>query len=274
MKKNYKSKKIIISSIIVILSLLLLYSTVKIIKWMVDSNKANNQIKDLQKNTPITNRKNSKNTEIFNQNENIPKTDPYWDYIKMDMMNVDFNKLKKTNKDVIGWIKLNGTNINYPFVQTNNNKYYLNHSFDKTYNSAGWVFLDYRNNGINNKNTIIYAHGRTDETMFGSLKKVLTKKWFNNKENYIIKISTETENTLWQIFSIYRIPTTNDYLQTEFNSDDEYQRFIEMLLKRSPYNFNSYVNEKDNIVTLSTCYNNSDKLVVHAKLIKKEKRKM
>lgn len=274
MKKNYKSKKIIISSIIVILSLLLLYSTVKIIKWMVDSNKANNQIKGLQKNTPITNRKDSKNTEIFNQNGNIPKTDPYWDYIKMDMMNVDFNKLKKTNKDVIGWIKLNGTNINYPFVQTNNNKYYLNHSFDKTYNSAGWVFLDYRNNGINNKNTIIYAHGRTDETMFGSLKKVLTKKWFNNKENYIIKISTETENTLWQIFSIYRIPTTNDYLQTEFNSDDEYQRFIDMLLKRSPYNFNSYVNEKDNIVTLSTCYNNSDKLVVHAKLIKKEKRKM
>lgn len=274
MKKNYKSKKIIISSIIVILSLLLLYSTVKIIKWMVDSNKANNQIKGLQKNTPITNRKDSKNTEIFNQNENIPKTDPYWDYIKMDMMNVDFNKLKKTNKDVIGWIKLNGTNINYPFVQTNNNKYYLNHSFDKTYNSAGWVFLDYRNNGINNKNTIIYAHGRTDETMFGSLKKVLTKKWFNNKKNYIIKISTETENTLWQIFSIYRIPTTDDYLQTEFNSDDEYQRFIDMLLKRSPYNFNSYVNENDNIVTLSTCYNNSDKLVVHAKLIKKEKRKM
>lgn len=110
--------------------------------------------------------------------------------------------------------------------------------------------------------------------MFGSLKKVLTKKWFNNKENYIIKISTETENTLWQIFSIYRIPTTNDYLQTEFNSDDEYQRFIDMLLKRSSYNFNSYVNENDNIVTLSTCYNNSDKLVVHAKLIKKEKRKM
>ena len=274
MKKNYKLKKIIISSIIVILSLLLLYSTVKIIKWMVDSNKANNQIKDLQKNTPITNRKDSKNTEIFNQNENIPKTDPYWDYIKMDMMNVDFSKLKKTNKDVIGWIKLNGTNINYPFVQTNNNKYYLTHSFDKTYNSAGWVFLDYRNNGINNKNTIIYAHGRTDETMFGSLKKVLTKKWFNNKENHIIKISTETENTLWQIFSVYRIPTTNDYLQTEFNSDDEYQRFIDMLLKRSSYNFNSYVNEKDNIVTLSTCYNNSDKLVVHAKLIKKEKRKM
>lgn len=123
-------------------------------------------------------------------------------------------------------------------------------------------------------NTIIYAHGRTDETMFGSLKKVLTKKWFNNKENYIIKISTETENTLWQIFSIYRIPTTNDYLQTEFNSDDEYQRFIDMLLKRSSYNFNSYVNENDNIVTLSTCYNNSDKLVAHAKLIKKEKRKM
>ena len=108
--------------------------------------------------------------------------------------------------------------------------------------------------------------------MFGSLKDVLSEKWQSNSNNYIIKISTETENTLWQIFSAYRIPTTSDYLQTTFSNDDEYQKFLDMILKRSSYNFNSFVNVDDNIITLSTCYNDNDKIVVHAKLIKEMKK--
>ena len=208
----------------------------------------------------------TENTEIIKQ-EKIPKFNSYWDYIKMNMLDVDFSELKKINYNVKGWIQVNGTNINYPFVQANDNKYYLTHSFDKSWNSAGWLFLDYRNNYTNNKNTIIYARGRTDKTMFGSLKNVLSNEWLNNRNNYIIKISTEKGNSLWQIFSIYHIPTTSDYLQTDFSSDTEYLDFLKMLLNRSTYNFNTSVNSNDKIFTLSTCYNNSDKMVVHAKLI-------
>ena len=69
----------------------------------------------------------------------------------MNMLNVDFSELKKINNNVKGWVQVNGTNINYPFVQANDNKYYLTHSFDKSWNSAGWLFLDYRNNINNNK---------------------------------------------------------------------------------------------------------------------------
>ena len=58
----------------------------------------------------------------------------------MNMINVDFNDLKRINQDVVGWLKVNGTNIVYPFVQANDNKYYLTHSFNKLYNAAGWVF--------------------------------------------------------------------------------------------------------------------------------------
>ena len=188
----------------------------------------------------------------------------------MNMINVDFKDLKAKNSDTIGWLKVNGTNINYPFVQGKDNKYYLTHSFNKSYNNAGWVFLDYRNNNTNNKNTIIYAHGRNDKTMFGSLKNVLNNGWLNNTNNYVIKISTEFENSLWQIFSIYRIPTTSDYLQTDFNNDTEYQNFLNMLKNRSNHDFNTNVTYSDNILTLSTCYNNNDKMVVHAKLIKRE----
>ena len=267
---NRKTKIILI--IIIFISIIMLsYSIINIIIWNIDSNKTNIQIKKIEE-VKTNEIEDNKDTNIINNEEITDKFNPYWDYIKMNMIDVDFSELKKINNDVRGWIQVNGTNINYPFLQAKDNKYYLKHSFDKSYNSAGWLFLDYRNNYTNNKNTIIYAHGRNDQTMFGSLRTVLTKNWLSNTNNYVIKISTEKENSLWQIFSTYHIPTTSDYLQTNFESDIEYQEFLDMIKDRSSYNFNTSVNSNDNILTLSTCYNNSDKMVVHAKLIKKEQK--
>lgn len=269
-KIKIKWKNIILILIIITSSITLLISIFNIIKWKIDSNKTNYEITNIQENINIEEIQDTENTEIIEPVIEVPKENPYWDYINMNMINVDFNGLKRTNPDVVGWLKVNGTNINYPFVQSSDNDYYLTHSFNKSYNGAGWVFLDYRNNSTNNKNTIIYAHGRSNKTMFGTLKNVLNNGWLNNTNNYVIKISTETENSLWQIFSVYRIPTTSDYLQTNFNDETEYQNFLDMIKDRSSHNFDTNVASTDNILTLSTCYNNSDKMVVHAKLIKKE----
>lgn len=268
-KIKLKWKNIILILMFLILFITLNISIYNIIKWKLDSNKTNEEINTIQENTNIEEVKDNKGTEIIKQAKKIPKENPYWDYIKMNMIDVNFDNLKKINSDVVGWIKVNGTNINYPFVQSKDNKYYLTHSFSKSYNNAGWVFLDYRNNNINNRNTIIYAHGRTDKTMFGTLRKVLNNGWINNTNNYVIKISTEKENSLWQIFSIYHIPTTNDYLQTEFKDEREYQRFLNILKNRSNHNFNTSITSNNTILTLSTCYNDSEKMVVNAKLIKK-----
>ena len=269
-KIKIKWKNIILILIIITSIITLLISIFNIIKWKIDSNKTNYEITNIQENINVEEVQDTENTEIIKPVIEVSKENPYWDYINMNMINVDFNGLKKTNPDVVGWLKVNGTNINYPFVQSSDNDYYLTHSFNKSYNGGGWVFLDYRNNGTNNKNTIIYAHGRSDKTMFGTLKNVLNNGWLNNTNNYVIKISTETENSLWQIFSVYRIPTTSDYLQTNFNDETEYQNFLDMIKDRSSHNFDTNVASTDNILTLSTCYNNSDKMVVHAKLIKKE----
>lgn len=269
-KIKIKWKNIILILIIITSSITLLISIFNIIKWKIDSNKTNYEITNIQENINVEEIQDTENTEIIEPVIEVPKENPYWDYINMNMINVDFNGLKKTNPDVVGWLKVNGTNINYPFVQSSDNDYYLTHSFNKSYNGAGWVFLDYRNNGTNDKNTIICAHGRSNKTMFGTLKNVLNNGWLNNTNNYVIKISTETENSLWQIFSVYRIPTTSDYLQTNFNDETEYQNFLDMIKDRSSHNFDTNVASTDNILTLSTCYNNSDKIVVHAKLIKKE----
>ena len=271
-KIKLKWKNIILILIFLILFITLNISIYNIIKCKLDSNKTNEEINTIQENTNIEEVQDNKGTEIIKQAKKIPKENPYWDYIKMNMIDVNFDNLKKINSDVVGWIKVNGTNINYPFVQSKDNKYYLTHSFSKSYNNAGLVFLDYRNNNINNRNTIIYAHGRTDKTMFGTLRKVLNNGWINNTNNYVIKISTEKENSLWQIFSIYHIPTTNDYLQTEFKDEREYQRFLNILKNRSNHNFNTSITSNNTILTLSTCYNDSEKMVVHAKLIKKQKK--
>ena len=122
---------------------------------------------------------------------------------------------------------------------------------------------------MNNKNMIIYAHGRENKTMFGTLKNILNSSWVNNKDNYIVKLSTESENTLWQVFSVYRIPNTNDYIKTEFASDESFDKFANMLLDRSNFDFNTSIDKNDQILTLSTCYNDYEKVVLHAKLIKK-----
>ena len=169
--------------------------------------------------------------------------------------------------------KVEGTIINYPFVQSKDNNYYLRRSYDKTYNTGGWIFLDYRNN-INNlsKNTVIYGHDRKDDSMFGSLSNIYTKKWQNDKNNHIIKISTETENTMWQIFSIYHLPATSDYIKTSFANDNEFQSFINLISNRTMFNFGTKATVNDKILTLSTCYGSAGKerTVVHAKLIKRE----
>ena len=133
--------------------------------------------------------------------------------------------------------------------------------------------LDYRNNiGELDKNTIIYAHGRLNGTMFGSLKNIFNSDWFNDINNHVVKLSTESENTLWQVFSVYHIPTTSDYLQVKFSNDTDFLDFINMLKSRSQYDFNVEFSAEDKILTLSTCYNDEERVVLHAKLIKREVR--
>lgn len=249
---------------------LLVLSSFNIVKWVYDSSKTNNQIKEINKQVKVKETKDNDNTVVVESNED--KSNPYWDYIKMNLINVDFSNLLTINSETKGWIQVPSTNINYPFVQNTNNSFYLEHSFDKSYNSAGWVFMDYRNNNLVNKNTILYAHGRYDGTMFGSLKNIFNSSWYENKNNHIVRLSTLDENSMWQVFSVYTIPTTNDYIKVNFKSDEEFLSWAEMIKKRSRYNFNTVINSSDNILTLSTCYNKTEKVVMHAKLIKKEAR--
>ncbi len=271
-KKKLKLKKVIIFAFFIFFLSIFIFSAYKVYSWYIDNKKIDDISKDVIKDTSVKEKEDSLNTENINPPTDI--YDDYWNYIKLSLLEVDFNELLNKNSDTVGWIKVNGTNINYPVVQTIDNSYYLNHAYDKSLNDAGWIYMDYRNDAVNfNQNTIIYAHSRYNGTMFGSLKNILNSSWYTNKENHIIRLSTPTENTMWQVFSVYTIPKESYYITTSFNSNETYSKFLNTIKSRSEVEFSGTVNTNDRVLTLSTCQDNfGNRIVMHAKLIKKELR--
>lgn len=272
-KSNKKKIKSIKLKPLPFILFILLFSSIIIIniKNILNWEKDNQEIKKIE-----TNIEEEIEIEIIEEEGEIinppkVKESDYWLYIKVPFQNVDLSALKEKNNDTVGFINVKNTNINYPIVQTTNNDYYLNHAYDKSYNEAGWVFMDYRNNNFNDFNTIIYGHGRLNKTVFGSLKDLLKDSWQSNKENYTLTISSLTMNYVYQIFSIYTIDAESYYIKTEFDNNEEKLDWITEMNNRNTSIIYSPANINDKIITLSTCLNNDNgRIVVHAKLIKQQ----
>ncbi len=207
------------------------------------------------------------------QEENIKEAEENnkpLDSIKL-ISNEKLAALLSVNEDVIGELKINNINIEYPVVQTVDNDYYLSHDINKNNSISGWLFMDYRADAMNlSKNNIIYGHNvYYGGVMFGNLYKAANKSWYTNPENQLITYNTLYDDMQFRIFSIYRVPKTTDYLRVNFKDDNDFLNFIDMLKKRSYHNFNVPINKDDKILTLSTCSDNGAKrLVIHAVLIK------
>ena len=242
--KIKKKKRTLLNLVTIICLLGIIISTSYIIKWY----KENRENKDLE----------NKLVDIVVVDEN-----------KEGSYNINFKELKNINNDVIGWLKVNGTNIEYVVVKGENNSYYLDHNFEKKGNSAGWIFADYRNKfDGTDKNIIIYGHNRKDNSMFGSLKNILTEEWYSNKDNLIIDFITENEHQKYQVFSVYKIQNEDYYIDTEFK-DNDFENFIKTLKNRSIIDFEVEISSEDSILTLSTCANNNKyRVVLHAKKLK------
>lgn len=178
-------------------------------------------------------------------------------------------KKEKQNSNTVAWLKVEGTEIEYPVVKGKDNSFYLTHSFDNSYNNAGWIFADYNNTfDGEDENIVIYGHNRRDGSMFGSLKNVLEKDWCSNEKNRTITFSTEEGNIKYQVFSVYKIENEDYYITTKFNSNEEFEKFITTIKNRSIYNFETNVAKTDKVLTLSTCANNNKyRVVLHAKKV-------
>lgn len=244
--KHYKKKTNKLNTILMLLFIILLfYSGTKIVIWY-----ANNQ-------------NNKKITEEISQFVTVDETKENDE----EKYVIDFEKLKEKNSDTVAWLKVKGTDIEYPVVKTTNNDYYLTHNFNKEYNLAGWIFADYKNKlDGTDKNLVIYGHNMRDNSMFGSLKNIIDEEWYNNEDNRYIALITEDQTQIYEVFSVYQIEKEDYYIQTNFNNEMEFEKFVETLKQRSKKDFNVDISSEDDILTLSTCANNNKyRIVLHAK---------
>lgn len=174
------------------------------------------------------------------------------------------------------WIYIEGTGIDYYVLQSSDNEFYLRRDIYKGYRegSAGSIFLDYRNNvtrmfsdekAEKGSHSIVYGHNMKSGMMFGKLKEFQKDDYFF-KHQYIYTYSTQGV-TVWKIFSAYETTTEDYYIQTYFNSANDYLQFIKNLQKKSDVVTDIVLSPKDDILTLSTCHRytfEDGRFVVHA----------
>ena len=215
--------------------------------------------------------KNKKETELFDDLqeivENTEKTtheNPFSDDLEINEGNMssqntyNLENIKNINSDVIGWIKIDGTNIDYPVMQ--NGDYYLHRNIYKNYSSHGTPYLaDYCNIKYSN-NLIIYGHHMKDNTIFSQLEKYKTYSFYN-EHRYIKFYTIEGKKTIENIYEVmfaFKTIAYSDegfkyYTYTNFHNEEDYTEFVENCRKLEFYNTGVIGTNKDKYITLSTC---------------------
>lgn len=139
LKKKYRISLLLVFTFVCLFGLI--YSLINIINWKTDVDDNKKIIEDIKENIIIESKEEEQEAKY----------------------NIDFKSLKEQNSDVVAYIKVNGTNIDYVVVKGNDNSYYLKHNFNKEYNVAGWIFSDYHNKfDENDKNIVIFGHNTKD----------------------------------------------------------------------------------------------------------------
>ena len=178
----------------------------------------------------------------------------------------DINKLENEYEGATGYIDIPNTNISYPIMQGEDNSYYLKHLPNGDRNKMGSIFLDYRNNGFNDKNTIIYGHNFNNGTMFSDLLNYKSFEFYKNHSNY--KIYTSDKVIEVAIFAVYIADATKDELPINFESTD-FDDYLDMVLESNLINSEVSIDSEDNLITLCTCSNGSwkNRLIVIGKVL-------
>jgi sortase B len=188
-------------------------------------------------------------------------------YEKTDYPKVDFEALESKNSDVVAWIYINDTPVNYPVVQGKDNAFYLKHLFDKSYGVAGCVFLDCKNESdFSGFNNIIYGHRMRDNSMFSSIEKYKKQDYFDQHPQAIIVTPQFTYAI--DFFSGYVADTSQSSWKTVFEAEDEKEQWLNELKSKSLIQSPVEPSISDRIITLSTCSHDFDdaRFVLHGVL--------
>ena len=257
MKKESKGK-VIYFLIYTILAILITLSIIYIINIFLDKKQAIQESKLLDKIEINENQVNETITEeIVNEStqENIEET------INQENERIlKVQKLQEENPDIVGWLEIEGTSINYPVLQGDDNEYYMTHNYKKQKSKNGSIFLtkDY-DWSIPSSNLLIYGHNLSNGTMFQELLKYEKEEFY--KKHPIIRFTTNNEDAEYEIISAFK---SRVYYKSEKNvfryyyfvnakTEAEYNEFVQNAKKASLYNIDKTAQYGDQLITLSTC---------------------
>lgn len=198
--------------------------------------------------------------------DNPEETQVQEDGSKTDVcpVTVDFESLAKINSDIVGWVYIPNSEINYPIVQNPDNEYYLNHTFEGKANFTGAIFLDSLcQPDFSSDNSIVYGHNLKTGTMFGSLKKMYDinyNKEADYREHPVIWIMTPEETMEYRIFAAREISAEadTDVYMVELESDQEYAKYLTDQKGKSSYETDTEPDATEPMLTLSTCTSDSE----------------
>lgn len=173
--------------------------------------------------------------------------------------------LRKEYPSIVGWIRVGGTEIDYPIVKGSDNDYYLNHNYKDEYNVFGAIFMDYRNNeNFSDQNTIVYGHNNVRAGNFKDLHKYEKEGFF--AEDRFIEIYSLDGYKKYKAFAVYNASPYDKFRSPSY-SEEEGEDLLRYIKEK---NLVSGVmpDEIKDMITLQTCSPGDTRLVVQAKLEK------
>lgn len=184
--------------------------------------------------------------------------------------NINWEQTKKTNEDIVGWIWMADSTINYPLLQSENNSDYLKTAYNGEYSSLGSIFLDYRvSSDFTDRNTVIYGHNGNYGIKFGALLNFKKQNHYDSHKYFYILTRDQTKK--YEIFSAYLTDDSSDSYSLYFQDENFYQGFLNKIFSQSLIKSDITLSSSDKIVTLSTCTNNksnkSERFVVHGRQV-------
>ena len=183
------------------------------------------------------------------------------------LSSIDLNALREVNPDVVGWIHIPNSLVNYPLMQGEDNQFYLEHTWEGSENPYGSIFLEHRNSpDLTDFNTIIYGHNMMNGSMFGGLSQY-AYQWFWEWNRYIY-IVTDEGVLRYEIFSSYLAAIDSGTYRIRFPETEDREAFLAMALENSQISTGITPAPTDRIITLSTCtgLGYESRRVVHAYL--------
>lgn len=190
----------------------------------------------------------------------------------------EFKILLNKNQKLIGWLKIDDTNIDYPVMQTTDNEYYLDHNLNQEYDKNGSIFMDKDCDVLEpSTNYILYGHHMKSGQMFGGLDQYSSEKYY--EEHPYIQFDTIYEKGIYQVMYVFRSHVYSEgeiafkyYQFIDVNSEQEFDSYMQEMAEMSYYDTGVTAEYGDQLLTLSTCdYQERDgRFVVVAKKIAKE----